>query len=161
MRNSSAREKISRASGLSLFGVTYWLRKLLFTSLCVASSAIAQSPSPAPVRITELTGYVSGIPLDCIPAARRVYDALPPPPACTWKRLLSARYSDGRRNHVYCVFSLGSQVYAYDRKLGRRKIYPLDTSAASVARAADFQAANGAYLVRARQVRIVRASSKR
>ena len=122
------------------------MRKILCIYFCVVSAAIAQSQSPAAVRFTQLSGVDSGIPNDCLPVAMRVYHALPPPPTCTWKRLLSARYTDGRKNHVYCVFSLGTKVYAYDTQWGSRQIYPLNTSAASVVRAVDFQAAYGVYL---------------
>ena len=87
-----------------------------------------------------------GSPNDCLPAAMRVYHELPPAPTCQWKRLLSARYGAGRRNHVYCVFAVGSQIYAYDTTWGSRRVYPTDRSASAVARVVDFAAVTGVYL---------------
>ena len=49
-------------------------------------------------------------------------------------------------HHVYCVFAVGAQTYAYDTVFGSRPIFPTDKSATSVARAVDFAAVTGIYL---------------
>lgn len=84
--------------------------------------------------------------MDCLPAALRVYHELPDAPTVLWKKLISARYGDGRTNHVYCVFRLGEAFYAYDNTWGSRKVHPADLSAKSVAQAIDFAAVYGVYL---------------
>ncbi|MEY2440057.1 MAG: hypothetical protein QOI34_1442, partial [Verrucomicrobiota bacterium] len=113
-------------------------------ALAFITGANAQAIDPA--RLPGRTNFDTGAPKDCLPAAMRVYQSLPGPPTCTWKRILSARFSNGRPNHVYCVFSLGSQIYAYDTQWGSRKVFPSDKSALSVVRALDFQADAGVYL---------------
>ena len=89
----------------------------------------------------------------------RVYHELPGPPTCQWKRILSARYSDGRMHHVYCVFSLGTQVYAYDNSFGSRRVFPANKTSAAVVRAVDFQAAYGVYLDQSEKPQLI-ASNK-
>ena len=90
----------------------------------------------------------------------RVYHELPGPPTCLWKRILSARYSDGRMHHVYCVFSLGSQVYAYDNSFGSRRVFPANKSSAAVVRAIDFQATYGVYLDQNEKPQLMASSKK-
>jgi hypothetical protein len=122
------------------------MNKLLFACLWVVSGAVVQAQTIDPTRLPGRTNFDSGAPHDCLPAAMRVYQVLPGPPTCTWKRLLSARYSDGRLNHVYCVFCLGSQFYAYDNEWGSRRVFPSDKSVTAVVQAVDFQATYGVYL---------------
>jgi hypothetical protein len=131
------------------------MKKLLFLCCLVGSMTIAQSQSSAQTR---LPGAASSAPNDCLPAAMRVYHELPGPPTCLWKRILSARYSDGRMHHVYCVFSLGSQVYAYDNSFGSRRVFPKDKSSAAVVRAVDFQATYGIYLDQSEKPKLVASS---
>lgn len=135
--------------------------KLLFSSVLIASAALAQSPGKGAVRPQGVPSLASRAPNDCLPAAMRVYHELPGPPTCGWKRILSARYSDGRMHHVYCVFSLGSKVYAYDTNFGSRRVFPLDKSLASVVRAVDFQATHGAYLDQEEKPKVMVASNKK
>ena len=117
--------------------------KTVQLACCLIGSALAAQGQSAGFRLPQPT---SSAPNDCLPAAMRVYHELPGPPTCLWKRILSARYSDGRMHHVYCVFSLGSQVYAYDNSFGSRRVFPANKSSAAVVRAVDFQAAYGVYL---------------
>ncbi|MEY2536586.1 MAG: hypothetical protein QOG67_326 [Verrucomicrobiota bacterium] len=122
------------------------MKPILIAAAIFAISALAKGQTRDSRQLTGSTDFDSGAPKDCLPAAMRVYHSLPGPPTCTWKRLLSARFSNGRPNHVYCVFSLGSQMYAYDTQWGSRKVFPSDRSALSVVRALDFQADQGVYL---------------
>jgi len=135
--------------------------KLLFSSFLIASVALAQSPGKGSVRPQGVPNFASRAPNDCLPAAMRVYHELPGPPTCAWKRILSARYSDGRLHHVYCVFSLGSKVYAYDTNFGSRRVFPLDKSLMSVVRAVDFQATHGVYLDQEDKPKVMVASTKK
>jgi hypothetical protein len=122
------------------------MRKLLFVYLCMIVAGQVSVLAIEPIRSAFDRDFGSNAPNDCLPAAMRVYQSLPGPPTCSWKRLLSARFSNGRTNHVYCVFLLGSQMYAYDNQWGSRKVYPSDKSALSVVRALNFRADEGIYL---------------
>jgi hypothetical protein len=125
------------------------MKTLILLWCCVASTVLAQSQNRAnPVRFAGLPPSDSGAPNDCLPAAMRVYHELPGPPTCAWKRLLSARYPDGRLHHTYCVFTLGLQVYAYDSQWGSRPVFPADRSVTAMVRAVDFRATHGVYLDR-------------
>ena len=135
--------------------------ELLLATFLIASTALAQSPKKASARPATVPNFQSRAPNDCLPAAMRVYHELPGPPTCSWKRILSARYADGRMHHVYCVFSLGSKIYAYDTNFGSRRVFPLDKSLASVVRAVDFQATYGVYLDQEEKPKIMVASNQK
>ena len=122
------------------------MKKLLCLCCLFGFAALAQAQSTGFFRLPSLPSSASRAPNDCLPAAMRVYQELPGPPTCNWKRILSARYYDGRLHHVYCVFSLGSQIYAYDNTFGSRRIFPSDGSLTALVRAVDFQAAYGIFL---------------
>jgi hypothetical protein len=122
------------------------MKPLLILSLSAGLVVSAPGQTTDVRNLPGRTDFDSGAPKDCLPAAMRVYHSLPGPPTCTWKRLLSARFSNGQPNHVYCVFSLGSQMYAYDTQWGSRKVFPSDKSALSIVRALDFRADQGVYL---------------
>ena len=74
----------------------------------------------------------------------RVYAELPSAPVCKWKRILSAKRPG--KNHVYCVFKLNDQVYAYDPVWGSRPVEPESLDATAVASAIDPFATHGEYL---------------
>ena len=82
-------------------------------------------------------------PNNCLPAAMKVYAQLPGRPVCKWKRILSAKRPG--MNHVYCVFKLGSQIYAYDAVWGSRPVHPKSLDATTVAKAVDPFATHGKY----------------
>ena len=74
----------------------------------------------------------------------RVYSQLPSAPVCKWKRILSAKRPG--LNHVYCVFKLGDQLYAYDPVWGSRRIEAPSLDASALATAIDPGATHGQYL---------------
>ena len=117
------------------------MKATVLIPLFAVSLIAAEHPSPRLLPGSNEVG--DHPPNNCLPAAMKVYAQLPKAPVCKWKRILSAKRPG--MNHVYCVFKLGDQVYAYDPTWGSRPVEPKSLNPSAVAKAVDPFATHGTY----------------